>query len=143
MRTRWLLLCWLALLAGCTESALPQSVQLTLGSQIINAEVAATPEAQERGLMHRTSLAPNGGMLFVFPKDAIHCMWMKNTLIPLSVAFMAADGRILNVAEMQPESLTIHCAASPARYALEMEGGWFAKQGGGKGQTITGLASTQ
>jgi uncharacterized membrane protein (UPF0127 family) len=79
--------------------------------------------------MFRKSLAPNSGMLFIFDAAEIHCMWMKNTYIPLSVAFLDAQGTITNIADMQPHSEQSHCASRPALYALEMEQGWFARRG--------------
>jgi uncharacterized membrane protein (UPF0127 family) len=92
-----------------------------------------------QGLMQRTSLAPNGGMLFVFDEDGTHCMWMKNTLIPLSVAFLDARGAIINIADMEPHSEQSHCAARPARYALEMAQGWFVQRGIRAGTGLRGL----
>ena len=90
------------------------------------------------GLMQRRSMAPNHGMLFVFTEAQRHCMWMKNTLLPLSVAFMDAEGRILNIEDMQPQTETNHCAAKPARFALEMNLGWFKQKGFGPGTRIVG-----
>ena len=104
-------------------------VPLTAGIHLIHAELAATPSQRQTGLMGRKTLPANGGMLFVFDEIASHCMWMRNTLIPLSVAFINDDGKILNIENMQPHSETTHCAAQPARYALEMELGWFSKRG--------------
>jgi hypothetical protein len=89
--------------------------------------------------MHRTALAPNGGMLFVFDDDAVHCMWMKNTPLPLSVAFIDAAGAIVNIADMQPHTEVSHCAARPARFALEMAQGWFAERGIRAGTRLRGL----
>jgi uncharacterized membrane protein (UPF0127 family) len=106
---------------------------------LIRAEVADRDATRSLGLMHRTSLPQNGGMLFVFDQDAIHCMWMKNTLIPLSVAFLDAQGAIINIADMQPHSEQSHCAARPARYALEMTQGWFAQRGLRAGTRLRGL----
>jgi uncharacterized protein len=104
-------------------------VQLKAGMHLIRAEVAADFATRGRGLMHRKSLAPNAGMLFIFDAPAIHCMWMKNTYIPLSVAFLDEKGEIINIADMQPHSEQSHCAARPALYALEMDRGWFAARG--------------
>jgi uncharacterized membrane protein (UPF0127 family) len=104
-------------------------VQLSAGMHLIRAEVAADYSTRGRGLMYRKSLAPNSGMLFVFDSAAIHCMWMKNTYVPLSVAFIDAQGTIINIADMQPHSEQSHCAARPALYALEMERGWFVQRG--------------
>jgi uncharacterized membrane protein (UPF0127 family) len=114
-------------------------VQLKAGMHLIRAEVAADFSTRGRGLMHRKSLAPNAGMLFVFDGPAIHCMWMKNTYIPLSVAFLDEKGAIINIADMQPHSEQSHCAARPALYALEMERGWFAQRGIKAGARLGGI----
>lgn len=124
--------------APAAAPSLPQ-IELTAGFHRIEAEVAATPDTRAEGLMHRTAMAGQHGMLFVFAHEATHCMWMKNTLLPLSVAFLDAAGRIVNVAEMQPHSETNHCARQPARYALEMNAGWFAQRGLQPGHRIGGL----
>ncbi|MBL8451839.1 MAG: DUF192 domain-containing protein [Zoogloea sp.] len=105
----------------------------------IEAEVAATQENRMTGLMQRRSMPPNQGMLFVFTQPQRHCMWMKNTLLPLSVAFLDDEGRILNVEDMQPQTEDNHCAAKPARFALEMNLGWFRQKGVKPGQTIEGV----
>lgn len=89
--------------------------------------------------MFRRKLGPNRGMLFVFPQSARHCMWMRNTYIPLSVAFIDERGNILNIDDMQPETENNHCAASAARYALEMSHGWFKQRGIAAGQRIAGV----
>ena len=114
-------------------------IQLTAGMHIVRAEVAADFSTRMQGLMHRESLAPNAGMLFVFDESAIHCMWMKNTLIPLSVAFVDASGTIVNIADMQPHSEQSHCASTPALFALEMTRGWFAQRGVKAGMKLGGL----
>jgi len=114
-------------------------VELTAGFHRIEAEVAATPQSRAQGLMHRKAMDSQRGMLFVFTHDAAHCMWMKNTLLPLSVAFMDASGRILNIAEMKPHSEENHCATKPARYALEMNTGWFAQRGLKAGDLMGGI----
>jgi uncharacterized protein len=114
-------------------------VQLKAGMHLIRAEVAADFSTRGRGLMHRKALAPNAGMLFIFDQPAIHCMWMKNTYIPLSVAFLDEKGEIVNVADMQPHSEQSHCAARPSVYALEMEQGWFAQRGVKPGMKLGGL----
>lgn len=100
-------------------------VELSAVMYRIEAELAHTPEARQTGLMHRHSMPGNRGMLFVFPQDGLHCMWMRNTFIPLSVAFLDAEGRILNIEDMTPQTEDLHCAAAPARFALEMNQGWF------------------
>jgi uncharacterized membrane protein (UPF0127 family) len=114
-------------------------VQLKAGMHLIRAEVAADFSTRGRGLMHRKSLAPNAGMLFIFDGPAIHCMWMKNTYIPLSVAFLDEKGEIINIADMQPHSEQSHCAARPALYALEMDRGWFAARGIKPGSRLGGI----
>lgn len=115
-------------------------VQLTAGMYRITAEMAHTPDARQVGLMHRESLAENRGMVFVFDFDATHCMWMRNTLIPLSVAFLDGEGTILNIEDMAPKTEINHCAAKPARYALEMNKGWFAQRGLNAGDRIGGVS---
>ena len=106
---------------------------------LIRAEVAADFASRSRGLMHRKALAPNAGMLFVFDEAAAHCMWMKNTFVPLSVAFLDDGGEIVNIADMTPHSEQAHCAARPARYALEMNRGWFAARGLKPGMRLGGI----
>jgi uncharacterized protein len=113
--------------------------ELSAGMHRIEAEVAATPESRQTGMMLRTSMPSHRGMLFVFPEVAQHCMWMRNTLVPLSVAFLDDNGRILNVEDMQPKTEVNHCAVRPARYALEMNLGWFRSRGLGSGFAISGV----
>lgn len=115
------------------------TLTLSAGIHLIHAEVASTFDTRALGLMHRKSLAANHGMLFVFPEVARHCMWMRNTLVPLSVAFIDEQSVVLNIADMQPRTEDSHCASAPARYALEMSAGWFAAKGIGPGTKITGL----
>lgn len=114
-------------------------IELAIGIHRIEAEVAATAPARVQGLMGRKALPPQRGMLFVFDQAARHCMWMKNTPLPLAVAFLDAEGRILNIAEMQPMSEENHCAAAPARFALEMNRGWFTERGIRPGDRLMGL----
>ena len=128
------------LVAGAARAQLP-AAELGAGMHLIRAEVAADDASRMRGLMHRKSLAPNAGMLFVFDAPEIHCMWMKNTTIPLSVAFLDAGARVINVEDMAPHSEDSHCAARPARYALEMQRGWFAERGIGPGTQIRGIVA--
>ncbi|HJS76774.1 MAG TPA: DUF192 domain-containing protein [Burkholderiales bacterium] len=128
----------LVLVAPVAAQELPV-VELRAGMHLIRAEVAADYSTRGRGLMFRKSLAPNGGMLFIFDAAEIHCMWMKNTYIPLSVAFLDAQGAIINIADMQPRSEQSHCAARPALYALEMTQGWFAERGVKAGMKLGGL----
>ncbi len=134
----------LAFLLLTTAPALAQQlpvIQLKAGMHLIRAEVAADYATRGRGLMHRKSLAPNAGMLFIFDGAAIHCMWMKNTYIPLSVAFLDAEGTIINIADMQPHNEQSHCATRPAVYALEMTQGWFAQRGIKAGAKLGGLST--
>ncbi len=127
-----------AWLAANAYAQLP-AVDLAAGMHLIRAEVADNMGARTQGLMHRSSMPQNSGMVFVFDQNTNHCMWMKNTLIPLSVAFLDEAGAIINIADMQPHSKESHCAARPARYALEMNKGWFAQKGIGPGTKIRGL----
>jgi uncharacterized membrane protein (UPF0127 family) len=129
----------LALAFASSASAQLPVIQLSAGMHLVRAEVAADFASRMQGLMHRESLAPNAGMLFVFDESAAHCMWMKNTLIPLSVAFLDASGTIINIADMQPHSEQSHCAAAPAVFALEMTRGWFAQRGVKAGSKLAGL----
>jgi uncharacterized membrane protein (UPF0127 family) len=130
--------CVAAASAQGTQPALP-TIRLSAGIHLITAEVAASDPSRTRGLMFRESLPPNHGMLFVFDQKAIHCMWMRNTLMPLSVAFVDDDGTIVNIEDMTPRTETSHCARRPVRFALEMERGWFAKRGIVPGATLVGL----
>jgi hypothetical protein len=114
-------------------------VQLNAGMHLIRAEVAAEFGTRMRGLMYRASMAQNAGMLFIFDESTQHCMWMKNTLIPLSVAFIDDKGAITNIEDMQPQTEDSHCAGRPARYALEMNRGWFAARGIKPGSRIGGI----
>ena len=139
---------WLAgtalVLAGAAAlaQAIPQprlpTVELSAGVHNIVAEVARTPQQQQIGMMMRTRMEQHEGMLFVFDEVGPRCFWMRNTLLPLSIAFIADDGTIVNIAEMQPQSDESHCAARPVRYALEMNKGWFAKRGIKPGAKLRG-----
>ncbi|MGC9236083.1 MAG: DUF192 domain-containing protein [Thiomonas sp.] len=120
------------------NTGLPQ-VTLKVGGHVLRAEVAATAEQQQTGLMNRRSLPANHGMVFVWSQPQAVCMWMKNTFIPLSVAFIAADGRIVNIADMQPETEDVHCAQTDVRYALETPLHWFSRHGVKPGAQVTGL----
>ena len=131
-----------ALFAAAPVLAQPgplRKVDLSIDMRVIHAEVADSVAARMQGLMYRTSLAPNSGMLFVYEQPAMECMWMKNTLVPLSVAFMDDKGTIINIARMQPQTEDSHCTERPASYALEMEQGWFARNGIRPGAVLLGL----
>ena len=120
------------------QPVLPKT-KLATGIHVITAEIAATDESRTIGLMMRQRLEPNHGMVFVFAAKSQHCFWMRNTLIPLSIAFIDDDGTIVNVADMAPKSDASTCPLRPVRYALEMDQGWFAKRGVAAGKKITGL----
>ena len=105
----------------------------------LKVEVVSTPEQRARGLMFREKMGRNDGMLFIFDEPGYHAMWMMNTLIPLSVAFLDGEGRILNIEDMQPKTLDSHAAQGPARYAIETNVGWFAERKVKAGDKVTGL----
>lgn len=130
------------LLAAAVHAQEPQMnlprVKLTAGMHVIDAQVAATNEQRMTGLMHRKEMPQHEGMLFVFEYPSQQCFWMKNTLLPLSVAFVDDEGTIVNIDEMQPQTLDSHCSAKPVRYVLEMNKGWFAKKGIKAGAKLTG-----
>jgi len=118
-------------------------ITLTAGIHVIKAEVAATEAERQQGLMLREKMAPNEGMLFVFQAPAKVCMWMKNTLLPLSVAFIEGNGKIINIEGMKPETTDSHCSKTLARYALEMNQDWFNQKNIKPGNTIEGLPRSQ
>ena len=124
--------------AAAQQPGLP-TTKLNAGIHVIQAEVAGTIATRSQGLMQRKAMAQGAGMLFLFDESATHCMWMKNTLIPLSVAFIDESGEIVNIADMQPLDEATHCALRPARYALEMNQGWFKKRGIAAGAHIDGI----
>jgi len=105
------------------------AITLSAGMHLIHAEVATTPEQRAIGLMFRESMPPNNGMLFAFEEPGQQCFWMKNTLLPLSVAFVGDDGTVVNIEAMKPQTLDSHCSKKPVRFVLEMNDGWFAKRG--------------
>ncbi|QWD73970.1 DUF192 domain-containing protein [Polynucleobacter sp. TSB-Sco08W16] len=115
------------------------TIELKTGIYRIQAELADTPKAREVGLMNRTSMPTNSGMLFIFEQKAGHCFWMNNTKIPLSIAFIADDGRIVNIEEMQAETTNNHCPRANVRYALEMNKQWFSDRVIVPGSIISGL----
>ncbi len=123
-------------LSGATVSALAQEapqlhlprVALTAGMHRIDAQVAQAPDERGIGLMHRPTMPGHEGMLFVFEQPATQCFWMKNTPLALTAAFVAEDGTIVNLADMQPNDTASHCSTQPVRYVLEMNQGWFAQK---------------
>jgi len=144
MRRSLVLLATLAAFATALPSHAQQPqkfpvITLNSGLYLIKAEVAANEAQREQGLMFRDKMGTNEGMVFLFGAPAGVCMWMKNTLIPLSVAFMDAGGKIINIEEMKEQTLDSHCAIRPATYALEMNTGWFKQKNIKPGMTIDGL----
>ncbi len=139
---------WMVLCLGAACRSHPASdkgfLDLQAGNRHIRAELASTPIARSAGLMFRTQMDENTGMLFVFPDDTPRAFWMKNTLLPLSIAFMDDHGVILNVEDMEPQTEDPHPSRGPAKFALEMNQGWFDRAGVGAGVTIKGveMAST-
>lgn len=132
---------WLSIFMSSTIYAQAElaSIPLTIGVNKINAELANTEKTRQQGLMFRTQLAEQKGMLFVFEQKMAYCFWMRNTLIPLSIAFLNDDGTVVSIADMQPQTDDSHCAALPVRYALEMNQGWFQKRNIKPGQRVQGL----
>jgi uncharacterized protein len=128
----------LGLIVASARAELP-AITLSVGGHVLTAEVASAEPERSQGLMHRRMLPENRGMLFIFPQIAHHAMWMVNTYIPLSVAFLDADGVIINIADMTPHTRDAHPAARPARYALETNRGWFARHGIKPGAKVEGL----
>jgi uncharacterized protein len=115
-----------------------QRVKLSAGMHIIDAQVALTPEQRQIGLMFRKEMPQQEGMIFVFEQASQQCFWMKNTLLPLTAAFVADDGTIVNLADMKPQTTDPHCSAKPVRYVLEMNKGWFAQKGIKAGSKLGG-----
>jgi len=128
-----------ASLAAAADPTAPlPRLQLEAGAHSLDVEVAATPEQRERGLMERSRLADDAGMLFVFEQKARHCFWMKNTPLPLSIAFIADDGTLVEIDDMQPLTTNPHCVHEAVRYALEVKQGGFSDKGIGSGTRVTG-----
>lgn len=117
-------------------------VELTAGMYVIQAEMAQTMNEQTIGLMYRQTMGVNEGMLFIYDSPQVRCFWMRNTLLPLTIAFIADDGSIVNLKDMQPETGNSHCSAKPVRYALEMNQGWFEKRGLKPGFKLRGIPFT-
>jgi len=127
-----------AFAASAVAAELPTTV-LAIGEHKLTAEIARTPDERSVGLMNRFSLKPDHGMLFIFERSEPLAFWMKNTYVPLSIAFIGDDGRIVNIEDMQPQTEDSHRSRGPARYALEMKKGWFAERGIGPGAVVKGM----
>jgi len=142
MLNRILLCTALALLAiawpAGAATELP-TTRLSINGHLVVAELAINTGTRTTGLMHRFSLKPDHGMLFVFERSEPLSFWMKNTFIPLSIAFIGADGRIVNIEDMKPQTEDTHWSKGPALYALEMRKGWFAEKGIGPGAVVKGI----
>jgi uncharacterized protein len=117
-----------ALAQGSPQLDLPRT-KISAGMYLIDTQVATTSEQREIGLMFRQQMPQGEGMLFVFERPGEQCFWMKNTLLPLTAAFVADDGTIVNLADMKPQTTDSHCSAKPVRFVLEMNQGWFQKKG--------------
>lgn len=129
-RTLWACLFVAHVTHAGAQEGVPQTLPtatLSAGVHSIKAMLAQTSEQRQIGLMFRREMAPNEGMLFLFEAAAPQCFWMKNTLLPLSAAFLTDDGHIINIEDMQPQTTDSHCSKKPARFVLEMNQGWFAK----------------
>ena len=141
LATRLLSLTLLCCGNGHTQEApqmdLPR-VKLTVGMYLVDTQVAATPQQRATGLMFRRQMPQAEGMLFVFEQAGEQCFWMKNTLLPLTAAFVADDGTIVNLVDMKPQTTESHCSAKPVRFVLEMNRGWFAQKGIKAGFKLSG-----
>jgi uncharacterized protein len=113
-------------------------IKLSAGMHQIDTQLAQTPEQRQIGLMWRKEMPQHEGMLFIFEQPSQQCFWMKNTLLPLTAAFVADDGTIVNLEDMKPQTTEPHCSAKPVRYVLEMNKGWFAKKGIKSGSKLSG-----
>lgn len=141
MRKLILLLLSVFISAAAYAQQTSKTAELSIGMFRIQAEVAATERDRQTGLMNRKSMPQQAGMLFVFEQTALHCFWMKNTLLPLSIAFIDESGKIVSTTDMQPQTEESHCPSKPIRYALEMNQGWFRSHGVPVGATINGIVS--
>ena len=135
---RWLLLPGLLCAAGAALAE-PRLLELNFAPHVLQAEYVFKDADRQRGLMARSELAESAGMLFRFPQLKTQCLWMKNTPLPLSVAFVDDHGKVINIEDMQPHTTDNHCAAGQARFALEMNLGWFAERGIKAGDTLRGF----
>ena len=151
-RSRFLIAIFACVVAGAALADTPKpaapaaeanpvlrKVTLDIGGQHVKAEVADTPRTRELGLMNRFSIGADDAMLFVFPQPQQQAFWMRNTYIPLSIAYLDADGKVLNVDEMAPRTDDPHWSKGPALYAIEMRSGWFERHGIAAGTSVKGL----
>ena len=122
---------------GQAQLNLPRTL-MSVGVHQIDAQVARTPQEHAIGLMFRKEMPPNEGMLFVFKEPSKQCFWMKNTLLGLTAAFVADDGTVVNLEDMQANTTDSHCSSQPVRYVLEVNQGWFAKKGIKAGAKLSG-----
>ncbi|MDO8456575.1 MAG: DUF192 domain-containing protein [Burkholderiaceae bacterium] len=118
-------------------------IKISAGMHQIDTQLAMNPQERQIGLMNRPSMPNHEGMLFVFDDAGVQCFWMKNTLLPLTAAFVAEDGTIVNLEDMKPQTLESHCSKKPVRYVLEMNQGWFAKRGIKAGFKLSGAPFKQ
>jgi uncharacterized membrane protein (UPF0127 family) len=135
----WSALAFTALAQDTPQTTLPR-IKLQAGMYQIDTQVAQTEAQRQIGLMFRQEMPQHEGMLFVFEQPATQCFWMKNTLLPLTAAFVADDGTIVNLVDMKPQTTDSHCSAKPVRFVLEMNQGWFAKKGLKAGSRLSGVA---
>jgi len=141
----WLAMCFMASASAWSQEDPQmnlQRIRIGAGMYQIDAQVALTPGEQQTGLMYRKEMPQQEGMLFVFSQPSTQCFWMKNTLLPLTAAFVADDGRIVNLVDMKPLTLDSHCSEEPVRFVLEMNQGWFAKKNIKKGSKLSGTPFT-
>lgn len=126
-------MCWLSLIGVAQAQVTAQlnlpRIKLSAGMHLMDVQLAMTPDQRSTGLMFRHEMPQNEGMLFIFEQPSPQCFWMKNTLLPLTAAFVADDGTITNLADMKPQTTNTHCSVKPVRFVLEMNQGWFAKRG--------------
>ena len=125
-------------LSGCGKSSLPVRT-IMVDSHSVKVEVAALPDTRATGLMNRDSMPADEGMLFIYPNEAPRSFWMKNTRIPLDIAFISRDGTIVRIAQMQPFQETRTQSLYPATYALEMNLNWFESHDVQEGDKVTAI----
>ena len=144
MKQLAIVLLWIGYFMGnvCLAQDAPQidlpRVKLSAGMHLIDSQIAMTPQQRAIGLMFRKDMPQHEGMLFVFEEPSMQCFWMKNTLVPLSAAFVADDGVVINLVDMKPQTTVSHCSTKPVRYVLEMNQGWFVRKGVKEGFKLGG-----